>query len=151
PNDPDWRRGARLTFRLRVMTYNLLYGFHERDGDAMVFQPARAAAARDVVRAEAPDVLALTEAAYVAGGRVLRQDFVALFGLPFLYADGMAGEWGSALLSRYPMRETARLPLGARPDGGEQSAVRAIVDTPAGALRVDVVHPSPHITEAERV
>jgi endonuclease/exonuclease/phosphatase family metal-dependent hydrolase len=137
---------------MRVMTYNLLYGFHERAGDAMVYRPERARAAAEVVRAAAPDVLALTEAAYVdADGRFVRQDFAALFGLPHVACAGFVGSWGNALLSRYPITRAARLPLGSHPGGAPPSALRAMLDVDGRALCVDVVHPSPHITEAERV
>jgi hypothetical protein len=46
------------------MTYNVLYGFHERHEQTFIHQPERARAVTEVVRAEAPDLLALTEGAY---------------------------------------------------------------------------------------
>ena len=139
-------------FSFRVMTYNLLYGFHERYGDSFVFQPARAEAAREVVLAEAPDVLALTEAVYCDDrGRKIRQDFQALLGLPFFYAEGASGDWTSALLSRFPIAEASRIPLGTQPRGITDSALRVRLEGGGGPIRIDVVHPSPHIREAERV
>jgi endonuclease/exonuclease/phosphatase family metal-dependent hydrolase len=134
------------------MTYNLLYGFHEREGDALVYRDERARAAAEVVRAAAPDLLALTEAVYVGpGGRVVRHDFAALFGLPHVACRGFDGEWASALASRFPISRVERLPLGRHPGGAPPSALRTTVDCAGRALHVDVVHPSPHVTEAERV
>src|SRR5687768_4278130 len=117
------------------MTYNLLYGFHERAGDAMVFRPERARAAEEVVRAAAPDVLALTEAFHVGvDGRVVRQDFPALFGLPHLAVAGGPGEWGNALLARFPLTVLARPPLGGNPIGAPPTALRARLAADGRAL-----------------
>jgi endonuclease/exonuclease/phosphatase family metal-dependent hydrolase len=139
-------------FTFRVMTYNILYSCHERAGDEYVFQSRRADAVQAVVAAEAPDVLALTEAVYCdARGRKLRLDLVAMFGLPHLYSDGTAGDWTNCVLSRFPITAMSRLPLGVSPNGVEQSALRVTLTTDAGPVRLDVVHPSPHISEAERV
>ena len=141
--------------QLKVMTYNFLYGFHERRGHEMIFREERARAVREVVCAEAPDILGLTEAAYCGlHGRVLRPDYQAMFGLEYLFTAGYEGEWASCLLSRYPIIHAERHPLGrgdGRSDGATLiSAIRATVDC-AGPLQVDLVHPSPKITEAERV
>jgi endonuclease/exonuclease/phosphatase family metal-dependent hydrolase len=138
------------------MTYNVLYAFHERQGDEMILRPERAAAAREVVRAEAPDILGLTEAVYCGlGGRLIRPDYAAMFGLEHLYAAGYEGEWAGCLLSRYPITRAERLPLGVgggRSDGADRvSALRAALDCGGRGLCVDLVHPSPKISEAERV
>lgn len=138
--------------RLKVMAYNILYGFHEREGDALVYRSERARAAAEVIRAEAPDVLALTEGAYVGWrGRVVRDDFAALVGLPHVACAGVEGEWASVLASRFPILEVERLPLGETPGGPASSALRATLECEGRKLHVDVVHPSPHITEMERV
>ncbi|MEO8700957.1 MAG: endonuclease/exonuclease/phosphatase family protein [Kofleriaceae bacterium] len=138
---------------LRVMTYNVLYGCHERVGTTFVYQPARAEAVREVVRAEAPDILGLTEAAYCgAHGRLLMQDFAAMFGLPHVFAAGGEGDWTSMLLSRHPIVDASRIPLGGSPSGIMMSALRTTIDAGSdGRWRFDLVHPSPHISEAARV
>lgn len=138
--------------RVRVMTYNLLYGFHERTTDGLLYQPARALAAREVVHAESPDILALTEAAYCDDRwTTIREDFVALFGLPHLFAAGFPGDFGNCLLSRFPIVKAERHALGG--GSGPPSALRVVLDVGEGrrALHVDVVHPSPRISESERV
>jgi endonuclease/exonuclease/phosphatase family metal-dependent hydrolase len=138
--------------RLKVMTYNLLYGFHERTGEGWVRREPRARAAAEVVRAEAPDVLALTEAAYCApGGRLVRDDFAALFGLPHVACAGLDGDWACALVSRFPIRSAVAVALGGSPSGVRESGLRVVLDCDGRDVHVDVVHPSPHISEAERV
>lgn len=137
---------------LRVMSYNLLYAFQERDGGVLSRRPEREAAARDVVAVEQPDILALTEAAYCAApDRFERPDYQTLFHLPYLAVGGYAGDFGHCLLSRYPIRSTEQLPLGKSPGGVMTSALRCVLDCEGTDVHVDVVHPSPHVTEAERV
>lgn len=139
--------------QLRVMTYNLLYAFHERQGDTMLFQEERARAVREVVRACAPDVLGLTEAVYcgVGRGRMIRPDYAAMFGLPHVHACGYEGDWGNCLVSRHPIRHAERLPLGGGRRDVTSSALRATLDCDGREVHVDVVHPSPAVREAERV
>jgi endonuclease/exonuclease/phosphatase family metal-dependent hydrolase len=142
--------------RLKVMTYNLLYASHERVGQAMLFQEERAAAAYEVVRGEAPDVLGLTEAVYCGlAGRMLRPDYARLFGMDHLYAAGFEGEWACCLLSRHPIVSAERIDLGrggGRSDGAERvSGLRAVVAAGGVEVQLDVVHPSPRVSEQERV
>ena len=116
------------------MTYNLLYGSHERDGDTLLFQDDRARAAREVIRAESPDVLALTEAAYRgSGGRVVRQDFARLLGMPHVACLGDEGEWANVLVSRFPIAHVEQLPLGGNPRHAPPTALRATLACDARA------------------
>jgi endonuclease/exonuclease/phosphatase family metal-dependent hydrolase len=135
------------------MTYNVLYAFHERQGDTMLFQEERARAVREVVRACAPDVLGITEAVYCGAGRgrLIRPDYATMFGLEHVYADGFDGDWGNCLVSRFPIRHAERWPLGGGRREVTSSALRATLDCEGREVHVDVVHPSPAITEAERV
>ena len=145
---------ATTTTTLRVMTYNLLYGSHEREGDALIFHPERAEAARAVILAEAPDVLGLTEAVYGGHrGRKIRQDFCKLYGLPHWYTEGDTGDWANCLLSKYPITHAERVALGASgtASGISTSALRATLDCGGRPVHVDLVHPSPHVSEAARV
>ncbi len=137
---------------MRVMTYNILYGCHERSGSSFIYQPARAAAVREVVLAEAPDVLGVTEAVFCGPrGRHLLHDFSSMFDMPHVFFGGDEGDWTSCLVSRYPIVEATRIPLGGSPSGIEMSAIRAAIDVDGRRWRFDLVHPSPHITEAARV
>ncbi len=151
PSGP--RRDTLGDVLLRVMTYNVLYAFHERQGDTMLFQEDRARAVREVVRACAPDVLGVTEAVYCGPGRgrLIRPDYATMFGLEHVHAGGFAGDWGNCLVSRFPILHAERLPLGGGRDEVTSSALRATLDCDGREVHVDVVHPSPAITEAERV
>lgn len=138
--------------RLKVMTYNVLYGFHERSDHTMVYQEPRAHAVRDVVRAEAPDVVAVTEGAYCGTrGHIVQHDFAAMFDLPHVACVGFEGEWTNVLVSRFPIRHVERLPLGTSASGIRVSALRATLDCEGQALHIDIVHPSPRVDEAERL
>jgi endonuclease/exonuclease/phosphatase family metal-dependent hydrolase len=142
--------------QLTVLTYNVLYAFHERQGHEMIAREERAHAVREVVRAVAPDIVGLTEAAYCGlNGRILRPDYREMFGLEHVFTAGYEGEWANCLVSRYPILHAERLPLGrgeGRSDGATLvSAIRTTVDVAGCPLHIDVVHPSPKITEAERV
>lgn len=145
--------------RFRVMTYNLLYGFHDRlSDDSLAFFPERMEAAYEVIAEAKPDILALTEAVFCvarsprdARVRLVRQQFERALDLPHWFADGAPGDWSSCLLSRYPIARRERLPLGSSPSGTEMSALRAELAIDGRRLLVDVVHPSPHISERARV
>ncbi|MBA3546428.1 MAG: endonuclease/exonuclease/phosphatase family protein [Nannocystis sp.] len=138
--------------RLKVMTYNVLFGFHERIDKTLVYQEQRAHAVRAVVRAEAPDVVALTEGAYCGyGGRVVRHDFAAMFDLPHVACVGFEGEWTNVLASRFPILHAERLPLGSNSSGIRTSALRATLDCEGREVNIDIVHPSPRVAEAERL
>ncbi|MFT3706848.1 MAG: endonuclease/exonuclease/phosphatase family protein [Archangium sp.] len=140
--------------RLRVMTANFLYAFHERDGDTMVYREERARAAREVVRACAPDLIGITEAVYCGGGRgrLIRPDYAEMFGLPHVHAAGIEGDWGNCIVSRFPIRHAECIPLGrGRLAEVTSSALRVTLDCDGRDVHVDVVHPSPGVTEADRV
>lgn len=141
-----------LAIRLKVMTYNVLDGFHERIDKTLVYQEERAHAVRAVVRAEVPDVVALTEGAYCGyGGRIVRHDFAAMFDLPHVACVGFEGEWANVLVSKFPILHAERLPLGSSASGIRTSALRATLDCEGREVHVDIVHPSPRVAEAERI
>jgi endonuclease/exonuclease/phosphatase family metal-dependent hydrolase len=135
------------------MTYNLLYAFHERVGDTMLLQEDRCGPAAAVVRACAPDIIGVTEAVYCGSGRgrLLRPDYARMFGLPHVHAAGFDGDWGNCVVSRFPIRHSECLPLGGGRLGVTSCAVRVTLDCDGRDVHVDVVHPSPSITETERV
>lgn len=137
--------------RLTVMSYNVLYAFHEREGPSLRARPERQAAAREVVRAVAPDLLAITEAGYcLPRHRMMRPDYEGLFGLPHCAVGGFEGDFGHCLLSRWPILSAETLPLGDSGGGVTTSALRCSVDCDGTVIWVDVVHPSPHVSETAR-
>lgn len=138
--------------KLKVMAYNLLYAFHERHGRAMIAHDERAQAAREVIRAEAPDVLALTEAVYGGYHNLFhRPDYQQMFGLEHLAQACYPGDWGNCLLSRFPIVRSERRQLGQNARNVVMPALRATLDVAGRPLHIDVVHPSPNVPEAERV
>jgi len=138
--------------RLKVMTYNLRYGFHKYGADKiMLFQENEFRAAQKVIRSEKPDVLGITEAYYGAKqGRLIGIDYAKAFGYRHSYAASYEGDWGSCLLSRFPIVHAERLPLTKSQKGIQMSALRTTIDSKVN-IHVDVVHPSPKVQDAARV
>jgi len=134
------------------MTYNVLYAFHEREGDTMLYKEERAHAVRDVVRACKPDILGVTEAVYCGAGRgrLIRPDYATMFGMEHVHAAGFDGDWGNCIVSRFPIRHAEPLPLGGGRREVTSSALRVTLDCDGRDVHVDVVHPSPAVTEKER-
>lgn len=134
---------------LTLMTYNIERGFHTRDH---VLEKHRLEAAQRAVQQVNPDLLALTEACY--GGpnsRGILMDYAQLFGFPYTHFGpfpkfGPRGgdEGGNCLLSRLPMQaETVQL--------AHKSAVRARIVLEDKLLTLDLIHPSPSVTDAEKI
>ncbi|NNF41995.1 MAG: metallophosphoesterase [Phycisphaerales bacterium] len=133
---------------LRVMAYNVKTGLG-LDGRRDLSRIA------EVIRAAAPDVVTLqeidrgaTRSARVdqprALGRRLGMDHA--YG-PFMAFQG--GEYGMAVLSRYPIRDARNLPL---PEGRREprTALAIEVETPAGVVTVVGVHLDWLADDAER-
>ncbi|MBI4145685.1 endonuclease/exonuclease/phosphatase family protein [Candidatus Woesearchaeota archaeon] len=143
--------------KIKVMTYNVLYGLHNRDGNLILLDLARMRAVRNIVRAEKPDILGLTEAVYCEfwtsqdRNRIIRVDYEQLFGLKHSYATGFEQEWGSMILSKFPILHAERLQLGKNHRGESVSAIRATLDVNGKRVHVDVVHPAPKISDNDRV
>lgn len=127
------------------MQYNILHGFH---GVVTPFQfeEERLKAAKEVVRQENPDILALTEAAYGGSNPFgIRMDYAEIFGYPYSYFAPRGNyEWGNCLLSKFPIQgETITLP--------NRTALRVKANLGTKILTVDIFHPDINITEDERV
>jgi len=107
--------------RLRVLSLNLLRG-----------NEANAAAALAVVRAADADVVYCSEATpgWLDGLRPLLVDY------PHHQLAADPGFYGTLLLSRLPLRQVQRLPLGV----DWAPAVRAVLRTPAGDVGLLAVH-----------
>lgn len=141
-----------MATRIEVMGYNLLYAFHDRKGRTMVHHADREQAAREVIESVSPDILALTEAVRLdARGRPEHPPYRHWFGLPHMAVACYPGDWGSCLLSRYPIVRAERRPLGVSPRGVQMPALRATLAIAGREVHVDVVHPSPHVAESARV
>ncbi len=131
------------------MTYNIERGFHSRDH---TLEEQRLQAAQRAVQAVNPDILALTEACY--GGpnsQHIERDYAKLFDFPQSHFGSFpkfgprgGDEGGNCLLSRLPMEaETVQLAY--------KSAVRAKITLDDKLLNIDLIHPSPSVTDAEKI
>ncbi|MCY1031931.1 endonuclease/exonuclease/phosphatase family protein [Corallococcus sp. BB11-1] len=126
---------ARDAGALRVMTFNIQSGLR---GLARV---------ADVIRAEAPDVVALQEVdvgSTRAGGEDQVERLSALTGLKYRAHFGTTklygGSYGIALLSRYPLESLAQYPLPT-PRGAEpRTLAHAVVDVDGRAVSVYATH-----------
>lgn len=131
---------------LRVLAYNIKHG-RGNDGNVDLQRIAQ------VIRRLNPDVVALQEVDNQAqrSQKVKQAETLAkLTGLPHhafgRFFDFQGGEYGMALLSRYPLSEVENLRL---PDGAEpRTALLARVEAPA-PFRIAGVHF--YATEAERI
>ncbi len=131
------------------MTYNIERGLHSRDH---TLEQHRLAAAQRAVQLVNPDLLALTEACY--GGpnsQNIVMDYAKLFGFPYshfspftTFGPRKGDEGGNCLLSRFPLQaETVQL--------AHKSALRAKISLEDKLLNIDVIHPSPSVTDAEKI
>lgn len=131
------------------MAYNIERGFHSRDH---TLEQQRLEAAQRTVKLVNPNLLALTEACY--GGpnsQNIIMNYAQLFGFPYAHFGSFpefgprrGDEGGNCLLSRLPMQaETVQL--------AHKSAVRARVALEDKVLTIDVIHPSPSVTDAEKI
>lgn len=112
---------------IRVATYNIRFGF-DLDGRFAASQQAR------LLRAHRPDVVLLNEVDrgwLTSGGHDALEIIAEELGLPHVRFTPAADEvWGNALLSRYPIVESASevLPSGNDPMGRSQLAAVLDID-----------------------
>lgn len=131
------------------MVYNVERGFHSRDH---LLEQHRLEAAQRAVQVVNPDFLAITEACYGGPNSQNRiMNYAQLFGFPYhhfgpfpKFGPRKGDEGGNCLLSRLPMQaETVQLPY--------KSAIRAKITLENKLLTIDVIHPSPTVTDAEKI
>ncbi len=128
------------------------------DGD----YPARLDAMACGLRAQPPDILLLQEvfqsddgvydtAAHLADALGLHPVTVpARAKSRMVGGQTVASRSGLAILSRWPIRDSARLDLPDHPDDGDRIALRATVDSPAGPLTAVNTHLT-HLTEKDEL
>jgi len=124
----------------RLLAYNVLEGFRPfrtADAERRALDRARLEAVQQLCTELMPDILVLNEALYAQpyDGHVI--DYPALLG----FAHGAAAlydrEWGNAILSRFPIRNSAQTRVESR--GG----LRAEIVLPDGIVTVATYHPHP--------
>jgi endonuclease/exonuclease/phosphatase family metal-dependent hydrolase len=131
--------------QLKIMTYNILVGFH---GDKRVFNPKRLKHAQRVVRAEKPDILVLVEAHFGKPNKEkILLNYKKLFPFPYYaYAQRRRnGSSGVCLLSKFPIVSHKRLRLEKTP------GLRAVLRVNEKRLHVDAVHLHPWIADTRKI
>jgi len=130
---------------IKVMNYNIMHGFHTMK-KPFRFEKERLRKAKKVIEAEDPDILIMTEAGFGHNNKYgIKMDYSKIFGFPFVYHAPANIEWGSALFSKHPIIDPKNL------SGDWISYLRGLVKTPDGNVDVNVFHPYPKITEAEKI
>jgi endonuclease/exonuclease/phosphatase family metal-dependent hydrolase len=128
--------------KLRVMTYNILHGFHSNEH---VLDKARLGHAKKAVKTENPDILVLCEACYGGYNHTgIYMDYPRIFGYDYGFF-GFWGdhEWGSYILSRHPLQARVIKLI-------DRTAITSEITVRRKKLHIDVYHPSPNITEKDR-
>jgi exonuclease III len=129
---------------MKIMNYNILHGFHSNE-QPFVLQKDRLKAAQEVVKQENPDVLVLTEACFGAENKYgINMDYKKLFDFPHAIYSLTASEWGSSLLSKYPIVSSGNYSMDRR------SFSRNILDVNGKEVCVDIAHPHPDLNEFEK-
>ncbi len=132
------------SFPVKVMTYNVLLGFHTYPNQML--EKYRLENAKKIIAAEDPDILLLEEAFYATKNATgLLLDYQKELNYPFV-AIGTYGDFqGNVILSKYPVVNKQVLPLGQR------TALRVQLEVCAREpLTIDVFHLSPFISEKEK-
>ena len=101
-------------FPVRVMTYNLHQGFDTAGWLGME-------ALAQQIEQQRPDVVALNEISrgwYIDGSVDMLTWLSQRLGMPYIFGPAADSVWGSAILSRYPIKEHG---VGQLPRGGTQN------------------------------
>jgi endonuclease/exonuclease/phosphatase family metal-dependent hydrolase len=133
---------------IKLMNYNILHGFHTSE-KPFILERERLEAAKEIVKKENPDLLVLTEACFGSPNKYgISMDYQKIFGFPYYHhapATPEGYEWGSAILSRFPITETRNLSESWMP------FLRAQIDSGGTPFNIDVFHPHPNISDDKKV
>lgn len=131
--------------RLRIVTYNILHGFHQTQAPFSL-ESERQEAAKRTIKSLDPDILVLTEACYGGKNRFgMYQDYKNIFGYEYGFFAGYNSHWGNMILSKTPIDAT-------KEEVSHRSAIRAyLLDKKRHPMMcIDVFHPHPQIVDAEK-
>jgi len=138
------------TMRIKVMNFNVLHGFHTPEN--VPFEPPftlneqRLKAGQETVLDENPDILVLTEACFGGRGyKGVKMDYQKLFGFPHFHYTQTPGEWGYAVLSKFPIIASEENIKHFQPH------IRTQIDSHGKILTLDIAHPHPSLTEDEKI
>ncbi len=128
------------------MLYNILHGFHTTSSPFQL-EEKRLKAAQEVVRKENPDVLVLTEACFAESHvQGIVMNYAEIFGYTHhAHARVVGGsEWGSSLLSKYPLL------FSQNESQHYRTLLRTKIDVKGKEIYVDIAHPHPSLSDNEK-
>jgi endonuclease/exonuclease/phosphatase family metal-dependent hydrolase len=142
---------------LKVISYNILHGFYSNydpqndyntNWKPLIFEKDRLEAAQKLIKKENPDILILNEACFGAENKTkILMDYKKIFDFPYYsyaQAEPREYEWGSALLSKYPIVNAENLSEPLKP------LLRAQVNIKEVPLYLDIAHPHPDNSNQEK-
>ncbi len=130
---------------LKIINYNILHGFHT-SSKPFELEKERLENVKKLISSENPDILILTEACYGEENKYdILMDYQEIFKFPYYFYGGRNIEWGSAILSKYPIIKSENL------SEWWVSILRTQIKIKNKFLNVDVVHPYPNIDEDGRL
>lgn len=147
---PSSATGLMSADALRFMTYNI----HHGEGIDGRLDLARIA---DVIRAQNVDLVALQEVdkgTERTGRRDFPAELAALTGMTCVFGknlDFQGGEYGNAVLSRFPIKRWWKSPLRMLHDGEQRGALQVVVDVRGRELLFVSTHLDHRADDAERV
>jgi len=128
---------------VKIMTYNILNGFHTIK-EPYKLEKNRMEAVKRIVKKENPDILCLTEACFACPNQFnIKVDYQKLFKFKHVYASSRKSQWGNMILSKYPLDKVY-------PVTDERFiCIRSKFIINGKNLYVDIIHPSPRLREKE--
>ena len=128
--------------KLKILNYNIHYGFHTHS-EKPKFEPEKQEAAQRVVDEYDPDVLVLNEANFLLGNKWgIKMDYREIFGMdkfPYIARTDHPKykEWSTAVLSKYPFTHKDKTNRNGR-------GMKTQIDLGNGkTVNLDTVHPNP--------
>lgn len=129
--------------KIKILNYNIFYGFH--NPESRQFEKKRLEHAKEIIKDENPDVFVITEACF--GGDYPKDkhiDYKKEFGYKYGQFAPWSAEWGNFILSKFPFTSEL-LPFG------ERTALRTHITINNMLIHLDIIHPSPFITEQQKL
>ncbi len=132
---------------VKIMTWNALYGFHDYSESAKRPKLAedRLECAKEVVAAEKPDILVVTEACFAAKNSYREiLDYKRAFKFQYAGYGQWQDEWGNMVLSKFPVKFEVK-------NAGARTMLRTEISIDNKVLHLDVIHPLPSEGDASKI
>jgi len=131
--------------KIKIMNYNIRHGFHTLNFPFKL-EKERLKKAKKIIKKEDADILILTEACYSEKNifKILI-DYKKIFGYKYAHFGKWGKyEWGTLILLRYPIKaKTIKL--------SKRTAIKSEIKIKNKTLYIDVIHPSPKLTEEQKI